>query len=704
MGGNTSSSVNAESNTTVEKDEDVAVVLVPEIDKLFDRDPYLKLHEDEIRRRYGAFDNLRNEINDSEGGIATFTSAYKSFGIHINQDNSVSCKEWAPGACQLYLYGDFNGWEKKRNPYQKLDFGKWELKIPANPDGTCPIKHGSKLKIVVESEDGSLLDRLSPWATYVVKPPVEEGFTYQQVVWHPPQKYEFQHSRPKRPGSLRIYECHVGIATTEGKVGSYVEFRENVIPRIVKLGYNALQLMAIMEHAYYGSFGYQVTSFYAVSSRYGNPEELKELIDVAHSHGLVVLLDVVHSHASKNVLDGLNQFDGTDSCFFHGGARGEHTLWDSRLFNYSSWEVLRFLLSNLRWYMEEYLFDGFRFDGVTSMLYHSRGIGQGFSGDYNEYFGLNTDTEALCYLTLANHMLHEMYPDVITVAEDVSGMPALCRPVSEGGGGFDYRLGMAIPDKWIQLLKELKDEDWNVGNLVHTLTNRRWMEKTIAYAESHDQALVGDKTVAFWLMDKEMYTHMSVLSDSSPVIDRGIALHKMIRLITHALGGEGYLNFIGNEFGHPEWLDFPRVGNNESYHYARRQWNLVDDELLKYRYLNDFDAAMNHLEEQYGWLQKDPGYVSTKHEGDKVISFDRAGLVFVFNFNPTQSFTDYRVGVPAAGKYRLVLDSDDHKFGGHGRLDHNTNYFSFEEPFGGRPYSTMVYAPCRTSFVLAPMD
>ncbi|XP_032777768.2 1,4-alpha-glucan-branching enzyme [Daphnia magna] len=704
MGGNTSSSVNAESNTTVEKDEDVAVVLVPEIDKLFDRDPYLKLHEDEIRRRYGAFDNLRNEINGSEGGIATFTSAYKSFGIHINQDNSVSCKEWAPGACQLYLYGDFNGWEKKRNPYQKLDFGKWELKIPANPDGTCPIKHGSKLKIVVESEDGSLLDRLSPWATYVVKPPVEEGFTYQQVVWHPPQKYEFQHSRPKRPGSLRIYECHVGIATTEGKVGSYVEFRENVIPRIVKLGYNALQLMAIMEHAYYGSFGYQVTSFYAVSSRYGNPEELKELIDVAHSHGLVVLLDVVHSHASKNVLDGLNQFDGTDSCFFHGGARGEHTLWDSRLFNYSSWEVLRFLLSNLRWYMEEYLFDGFRFDGVTSMLYHSRGIGQGFSGDYNEYFGLNTDTEALCYLTLANHMLHEMYPDVITVAEDVSGMPALCRPVSEGGGGFDYRLGMAIPDKWIQLLKELKDEDWNVGNLVHTLTNRRWMEKTIAYAESHDQALVGDKTVAFWLMDKEMYTHMSVLSDSSPVIDRGIALHKMIRLITHALGGEGYLNFIGNEFGHPEWLDFPRVGNNESYHYARRQWNLVDDELLKYRYLNDFDAAMNHLEEQYGWLQKDPGYVSTKHEGDKVISFDRAGLVFVFNFNPTQSFTDYRVGVPAAGKYRLVLDSDDHKFGGHGRLDHNTNYFSFEEPFGGRPYSTMVYAPCRTSFVLAPMD
>ncbi|EFX66191.1 hypothetical protein DAPPUDRAFT_302911 [Daphnia pulex] len=689
--------------TEVNKQVDECVI-VPDIEKLLERDTYLKPHEGEIRRRYARFEKLKKQICQCEGGIDKFTSAYKSFGIHIGEDNSVSCKEWAPGARQLYLYGDFNGWEKKRNPYEKLDFGKWQLHLPANPDGTCPIKHGSKIKVVVETEDGLLLDRLSPWAAYVVQPPPNEGCAYQQVVWNPQHKYEFKHSRPKRPNSLRIYECHVGIATTEGKIGSYKEFRENVIPRIVKLGYNALQLMAIMEHAYYGSFGYQVTSFYAASSRFGTPEELKELVDVAHSHGLIVLLDVVHSHASKNVLDGLNRFDGTDSCFFHGGVRGQHALWDSRLFDYQNWEVLRFLLSNLRWYMEEYQFDGFRFDGVTSMLYHSRGIGQGFSGDYEEYFGLNTDTDAVCYLMMANNILHEFYPDVITIAEDVSGMPALCRPVSEGGGGFDYRLGMAIPDKWIQLLKEYKDEDWDIGNLVHTLTNRRWMEKTIAYAESHDQALVGDKTIAFWMMDKEMYTNMSVLSQSSPVIDRGMALHKMIRLITHALGGEGYLNFIGNEFGHPEWLDFPRVGNNESFHYARRQWNLVDNPLLKYHYLNDFDAAMNHLEEQYGWLQKDPAYMSTKHEGDKVISFDRAGLVFVFNFNSTKSYTDYRIAIPTAGKYRIVLDSDDKKFGGHGRLDHNTDFFSLEEPFGGHPNSLMVYAPCRTCFVLARVD
>ncbi|KYN02770.1 1,4-alpha-glucan-branching enzyme [Cyphomyrmex costatus] len=388
--------------------------------------------------------------------------------------------------------------------------------------------------------------------------------------------------------------------------------------------------MAIMEHA---SFGYQVTSFYAVWSRHGNLEELKELVDVAHQHNLYVLLDVVHSHASKNTLDGLNMFDGTDACFFHSGSRGEQSLWDSRLFNYAKYEVLRFLLSNLRWYIEEYSFDEFRFDGVTSMLYHSRGLGQGFSGHYDEYYGLNVDVEGIIYLMLANHMLHEIYSEIVTIAEDVSGMPGVCRPVTEGGIGFDYRLAMEIPDKWIKLLKEVNDDDWKVGDICWTLSNRRWMEKAVAYSESHDQAFVGDKTIAFWLLDKEMYTHMSTLSSHSDIISRGIALHNLITLITHTLGGEAYLNFIGNEFGHPDWLDFSRIGNADSYHYARRQWNLVDDELLKHKYMNNWDRAVNMLEEKYGWLQ---GYLSWKHEDDKVIVFDRDDLTFVFNFHPVK--------------------------------------------------------------------
>lgn len=676
------------------------------LEVLFKRDPYLNLHEKEIRRRHTELRNWINKLNQLEGGLEDFTQGYKYYGLHIAADNSVVAREWAPGAQQLYLTGDFNNWQWEATPYKKLPFGKWELTLPPNPDGSCPIKHLSEIKVIVRKQDGQLVDRLSPWAKYVVKPPKELGVNYQQRVYHPPahDRYMFRHKKPTRPRTLRIYECHVGIATSELGVGTYRNFADNVIPRIKYVGYNTIQVMAVMEHAYYASFGYQVTSFFAASSRCGTPDDLKYMVDKAHEAGLFVLLDVVHSHASKNTQDGLNQFDGTNACYFHDGSRGEHSLWDSRLFNYSEYEVLRFLLSNLRWWHDEYNFDGYRFDGVTSMLYHSRGIGEGFSGDYNEYFGLNVDTEALIYLAIANEFLHKMDPNVITIAEDVSGMPTLCRPTEEGGVGFDYRLGMAIPDKWIQLLKTKKDEDWNIGNLVHTLTNRRWMESTVAYAESHDQALVGDKTIAFWLMDKEMYTHMSVMSDQSLIIDRGIALHKMIRLITHGLGGEAYLNFMGNEFGHPEWLDFPRIGNNESYHYARRQWHLVDDKNLKYRFLNEFDRAMNLTEEKYHWLDCLPAYVSWKHEDDKVIAFERNNLLFIFNFHYCKSFTDYRIGVELAGKYKIVLSSDDKEFGGFDRIDKNVEHHTFPEGWAGRRNYMQLYLPCRVAIVLAPQQ
>lgn len=663
---------------------------------------FLAPFERDFQRRYALFYKRLKSIDDNEGGLNKFSKSYKSFGVNQFVDGGVYCKEWAPGAEAVFLTGDFNGWNPFSHPYKKMEYGKWELFIPPGQDGFSPVPHGSKLKVVIRAQNGELLYRISPWARYVVR--YEGKVNYDWVHWDPPQSYIRKHRSPKKLKSLRIYESHVGIASPEGKIASYKNFTYNVLPRIRDLGYNCIQLMAVMEHAYYASFGYQVTSFFAASSRYGTPDDLKELIDVAHSMGITVLLDVVHSHASKNSEDGLNKFDGTDSCFFHSGPRGTHRIWDSRLFDYANWEVLRFLLSNLRMWIEDYGFDGFRFDGVTSMLYHDHGIGKEFSGDYNEYFGLDVDEDALCYLMLANHMINFLHPDCITIAEDVSGMPALCRPVAEGGGGFDYRLAMAIPDKWIKIIKELKDEDWNMGNIVYTLTNRRCDEKYIAYAESHDQALVGDKTLAFRLMDAEMYTNMSVFTPLTPVIDRGIQLHKMIRLITHTLGGDGYLNFMGNEFGHPEWLDFPRKGNNESFHYARRQFNLTDDHLLRYKFLNEFDRDMNKLEEKFGWLASPPAFVTEKHESNKVIAFERAGLLFIFNFHPYESYVDYRVGVEVPGKYKILMDSDASEYGGHQRLDHNTEYFSEEYPHNYRPNSVMVYIPSRVAIVLQNTD
>jgi 1,4-alpha-glucan branching enzyme len=605
-------------------------------------------------------------------------------------------------AKEVRVYGEFNGWNRNEYRFTQKPFGRWELIIPPQEDGVCRIPHDSSMKLIVVDQTGKELDRLSPWSKYVKQP--LKSIVFEQKMWNPPQPYVFKNQHPPKPDRLRIYECHVGISSNEPIVASYAYFRQNLLPRIQDLGYNAIQLMAVMEHAYYGSFGYQVTSFFAASSRYGTPDELKELIDEAHSRGLSVLLDVVHSHASRNTVDGLNEFDGTKGCYFHDNARGEHTLWDSRLFNYSSWEVLRFLLSNLRWWIEEYQFDGFRFDGVTSMIYHSHGLADAFT-DYHDYFGLNTDTESVIYLMIANYMLHKFYPSfMITIAEEVSGMPGLCRPIIEGGTGFDYRLAMAIPDKWIKLLKEVSDNDWIMGDIVWTLTNRRHGEKHIAYVESHDQALVGDKTTAFWMMDKEMYTHMSLMSPSSLIIDRGMALHKILRLITHSLGGEGYLNFIGNEFGHPEWLDFPRVGNNESYHYARRQFNLADDPLLRYQFLNNFDRDMNRLEQKYGWLSAPQAYVSRKHEDDKIIVFERADLIFVFNFHVDKSFTDYKIGVQIPGTYKIVLDSDADKYNGHKRLDDNVEYVTFNKPWDNRSCHMMVYIPNRVGLVFARVN
>ncbi|XP_072115914.1 1,4-alpha-glucan-branching enzyme isoform X1 [Mobula birostris] len=659
------------------------------LDELLQIDPYLAQYVGDLRRRYNNFNNLLKQIVANEGSLDKFSRGYESYGVNQLANGGIYCKEWIPGAKSVSLVGEFNEWNVSSHHYKLLPFGKWELYIPPKADGSSPIPHGSKLKVVIGDGTGQQLYRISPWARYVTRQ--VNSRIYEWVHWQPPLRYVPRYPRPQRPRSVRIYEAHVGIASPEGTIATYRNFTQNMLAHIKNLGYNCIQLMAIMEHAYYASFGYQVTSFFAASSRYGTPDELKELVDAAHSMGLLVLLDIVHSHASKNTEDGLNLFDGTDSCFFHTGSRGTHSLWDSRLFNYSNWEVLRFLLSNLRWWVEEYGFDGFRFDGVTSMLYHHHGIAVSFSGEYSEYFGLQVDEEALAYLTLSNYMLHNFYPDFVSVAEDVSGMPTLCRPVTEGGGGFDFRLAMAIPDKWIQILKERKDEDWNMGNIVHTLTNRRYGEKAVAYAESHDQALVGDKTLAFWLMDAEMYTNMSVLTPLTPVINRGIQLHKMIRLITHALGGEGYLNFIGNEFGHPEWLDFPRKGNNESYHYARRQFDLLNNHLLRYNQLNTFDRDMNHLEEKYGWLAAPPAYVSEKHEENKVIAFERANLLFIFNFHHEKSFPDYRVGVDLPGKYKIVLDSDAADYGGHSRLDHDTEYFTEPQPQNNRLNSLLLH-------------
>lgn len=607
-----------------------------------------------------------------------------------------------PNAKQVFLIGQFNDWQNT-TPLTSEGFGRWSVHLPDKADGSPYISHPCQIKVRLETNDGQWIERVPAWTKLAWQDHTTNLFN--GVFWEPPaaERHVFKYSRPPRPDNLKIYEAHVGMASMEPKVATYTEFAHDVLPRIKRMGYNCVQLMAVAEHAHYGCFGYHVTSFFAPASRQGTPEELKLLVDTAHSLGIIVLMDLVHAHASSNTMDGIAQMDGTDHCYTHGGPKGHHSEWDSKIFHYTKYEVLRFLLSNVKWWIEEFHFDGFRFDGITSMLYHSHGIGKGYTGGYHEYFGPDADIDSHIYLMLANDLIHTILPTAITVGEDVSGMPTLCRPVEEGGFGFDYRLAMAIPDMFIKLLKEQTDDSWDMGHITHTLTNRRWMEKVVAYCESHDQAIVGDKTLAFWLMDAEMYTGMSLVTQPQPsmVVDRGLALHKMIRMLVLGLGGEGYLNFMGNEFGHPEWIDFPRPENGWSHHHCRRRWDLAEDELLRYQLFQAFDELMQACENRFLWLCSDHQYVTVKNEADKVIAFERGDVFFVFNFHPTNSYTDYQIGLSWNEPMITVLDSDEARFGGHCRLEHgHAHAFQPLGGFDGRPHSVKMYLPSRTVQVL----
>ena len=655
-------------------------------------DPWLEPYADAINGRHEDVIRKEKELTANGGTIADFANAHKFFGLHKTRKGWV-LREWAPNATEIYVVGNFNDWKETENfRMTRIDNGAWELVM--EPEA---LHHGDLYKLRVHW-DGGEGERVPAYATRVVQD--EKTYIFSAQVWNPARPYKFKVKDFKPNTSpLLIYECHIGMATNEERVGTYDEFRTNVLPRVAADGYNAIQIMAIQEHPYYGSFGYHVSSFYAASSRFGTPDDLKHLIDDAHSMGIAVIMDIVHSHAVKNELEGLGRFDGSYNQYFYGDHRREHPAWDSLCFDYGKNEVLHFLLSNCKFWLEEYGFDGFRFDGVTSMLYYSHGLGQAF-GSYDDYYNGGQDTNAITYLSLANEVIHTVNSNAITIAEEMSGMPGLAIPVKDGGIGFDYRMAMGIPDYWIKTIKEKKDEDWHPTSIFWELTNRRADEKTISYAESHDQALVGDKTLIFRLIDSEMYWHMMV-GDNNYTVDRGIALHKLIRLVTCTTINGGYLNFMGHEFGHPEWIDFPREGNGWSYKYARRQWELVDRKDLKYQYLNNFDNDMIHLVKGVKKFESLPVRKLWDKDDDQVLAYMRGNLVFVYNFNPSKSFTDYGILAPE-GEYVGVMNSDDPRYGGYGNIDNTVHHFTeHDELYAEHGVGWLkLYIPARSAMVL----
>ena len=664
--------------------------------KIVKDDPWLEPVEGELEYRRKLYLDALKEIEEASESIADYADGYLYFGFQRDEEaHGWWFREWLPGAWEVFLFGDFNGWERRSLPLARGADGVWSIFL-YDGDWGRGLKHGSLYKILVHGENG-WHERIPAYARRVVQDDATKNFTAQ--FWNPePFDWTGDCFDIGNLPTLYIYESHVGMAVEQERVGSYAEFARDVLPRIKRAGYNTVQLMGVAEHPYYGSFGYHVSSFFAPSSRFGTPEELKALIRSAHALDLAVVMDLVHAHYVKNLNEGLNGLDGTDCQYSPSGEEGYQPYWDSKLFDYGKPQVRHFLLSNIKYWLDEFRFDGFRFDGVTSMIYRHHGYTEFDSR--GKYFGPDVNRAALTYLTLANTLVHEVRPSAVTIAEDVSGMPGMCIPVGDGGGGVDYRLGMAVPDFWIRMLKDVPDEDWNIWDIWNILTDRLPVVRTVAYAESHDQAMVGDQTIAFRLMDKEMYTGMAC-GVRNIVVERGIALHKMIRLVTIALGGQAYLNFMGNEFGHPEWIDFPREGNGWSYRYARRQWSLADDAGLRYAQLGLFDRDMLDMVERNGIMRSGYAYNHLMDTAAKTMVFSHGCVLFVFNWHPSLSIADYIVPVPEAGRYRIILSTDDLRYGGQGRNDRSVAHFSFPvtDDEGVTRHYIKVYNICRTAVV-----
>lgn len=656
--------------------------------RILELNPQLAPFEGDIELRMHLYHNTKNRLLKEGQTLNDIANAHTYYGIHhLDKEDKWVYREWAPNAYQLYLTGEFNNWNQTSHPLTKLEGGNWEIIL----EGKDALWEGCKVKTVVDA-NMTRTEHIPIYARRVVQD--KETITWCAEVVDNWKTFAWTDQDFKPSESLYIYEAHVGMAQEEGKVGTYREFADYVLPRVKKGGYNTIQLMAIMEHPYYGSFGYQVANFFAASSWFGKPEDLKYLVNKAHKLGIRVLLDVVHSHAVKNTAEGINMFDGTTWQFFHDGPKGDHPAWGTKCFNYGKDEVIHFLLSNLKFWMEEYHFDGFRFDGVTSMLYYDHGLGTSFDND-NKYFSLNTDTEAITYLQLANELIRQVNPKAVTISEDMSGMPGMCLPIEDGGIGFDYRLAMGLPDMWIKTVKEVSDEFWDINKMWCDMCLRRPGEGTVAYVESHDQALVGDKTMIMRLADAGMYTDMDKACHNIN-IDRTIALHKMIRLFTLAGGGEAYLNFMGNEFGHPEWIDFPREGNGWSFHYCRRQWSLRDNGFLKYQWLGDFDHDMVMLTKRHKIFSQRMADLRLMKAPEQTIVFARKNLLFAFNFSPNQSLTNVLVPVPNDADYEVKLCTDDVAYGGQGLVEHITYP---AKAFDGQ-YYIELYLPARTAVVL----
>jgi 1,4-alpha-glucan branching enzyme len=624
-------------------------------------DATLAAYRDFLERRARRFTGELKRIVAAYGSLRAYAALHTNLGIHKirRTDGTFSwrLREYMPNAEDLWLTTDRLNFQRHASyRFRRLENGVFQLSLPEDA-----LAHGTYMELRVKPrkrgpEQGALR-RVPAFATWVEQDAVLPS-QWCARLWAPEKPYRFRHRRPAKAVFPRIYEAHVGMAQSalarQGQsVGSYRDFAADMLPRIRDAGYTAVQLMGILEHPLYRSYGYQVSSYFAPSSRFGTPDEFRGLVDAAHGLSLMVILDIPHGHACANTEQGIAAYDGSRYLF-----SGEHNQWGTPSFDYAQEMTRRFLLSNCRYWLEEFRVDGFRFDAVGNMIYADHGVDDDFSHVGRCFYGGNglprADENGELYLCLANALIRRIRPQALSIAEEFSGMPGLTCPPKEGGLGFDYRFAMGIPDYWEKCIESPRD----MGSLWYETTNHRPYDRTVSYVECHDQCINGHDAMIWRLIGKDMYDYMAVFTDNWNT-SRGLAFYRLMRLVTLCTADAGYLNFMGDEFGHPEWLD------DESR--AHRQWHLAGRADLKYAGLAAWDRAqMTLVAGRLPDFQQQPLFRFI-HEDDRILAFERGRLLFVFNFHELQAKTNLLFAV-TPGKYVERLSSDETAFAGKGNL------------------------------------